>query len=67
MNFIVKLIGDKKYKNLTRSVVTDRADEGFINRQLVEASQIVKFVRMLLKSHYPDTEICSIVPSFRMK
>ena len=59
----VKLIGDKKYKNLTRSVVTDRQMEGFINRQLVETSQIVKFVRMLLKSHYPDTEICSIKAS----
>lgn len=59
----VKLIGDKKYKNLTRSVVTDRQMEGFINRQLVETSQIVKFVRMLLKSQYPDTEICSIKAS----
>ena len=59
----VKLIGDKKYKNLTRSVVTDRQMEGFINRQLVETSQIVKFVRMLLKSQYPETEICSIKAS----
>lgn len=59
----VKLIGDKKYKNLTRSVVTDRQMEGFINRQLVETSQIVKFVRMLLKSQYSDTEICSIKAS----
>lgn len=59
----VKLIGDKKYKNLTRSVVTDRQMEGFINRQLVETSQIVKFVRMLLKSQYLDTEICSIKAS----
>ena len=57
------LLGDKKYKNLTRSVVTDRQMEGFINRQLVETSQIVKFVRMLLKSQYPDTEICSIKAS----
>lgn len=59
----VKLIGDKKYNNLTRSVVTDRQMEGFINRQLVETGQIVKFVRMLLKSQYPDTEICSIKAS----
>lgn len=59
----VKLIGDKKYRNLTRSVVTDRQMEGFINRQLVETSQIVKFVRMLLKSQYLDTEICSIKAS----
>lgn len=59
----VKLIGDKKYANLTRSVVTDRQMEGFINRQLVETSQIVKFVRMLLKSQYSDTEIYSIKAS----
>ena len=59
----VKLIGDKKYKNLTRPVVTDRQMEGFINRQLVETSQIVKFARILLKSQYPETEICSIKAS----
>ena len=41
----VKLIGDKKYKNLTRSVVTDRQMEGFIGR--VPKSGVSKHFRCL--------------------
>lgn len=60
----VGLIGEKKLKNLTRTVVTEKQMEGFINRQLVETGQIVKLVRMLLKEKYPETQICLIKASF---
>lgn len=52
-----KLIGDKKYKNLTRPTVGDNAARGFIARQLVETSQTVKFAQMLLAAKYPEAKI----------
>ncbi|MBY4798246.1 type II CRISPR RNA-guided endonuclease Cas9 [Collinsella sp. AGMB00827] len=54
------LIGDKKFNNLMRSTMDERRIKGFIARQLVETSQIVQFVRMLLKSKLPDSKIVSI-------
>ncbi len=57
------LIGEKKYNNLLRDEIDDKQLKGFINRQLVETSQIVKQVRLLLKKRYPDTSICSIKAS----
>lgn len=57
------LIGDKKFGNLTRSHVGDAQLRGFINRQIVETSQSIKFVRYLLQSKYPDTEVCSVKAS----
>lgn len=57
------LIGDKKYNNLMRSSISEKQMQGFINRQLVETSQIVKFVRLMLEQKYPDTEIESIKAS----
>ena len=53
------LIGDKKFNNLMRSHVDDRAMRGFIARQLVETSQMVKMAQSLLRAKYPDS---SIVP-----
>ena len=58
-----KLIGDKKYNNLMRSSVSDKQMQGFINRQLVETSQIVKYVRLLLGEAYPDTRVESVKAS----
>lgn len=52
-----KLIGEKKYNNLMTSDISDRKLRGFIARQLVETSQIVKFVDEMLKDKYPDTNI----------
>lgn len=53
-----KLIGEEKYKRLTRSTgFTDAEKIGFINRQLVETSQSVKAVAKLLESIYPNTKI----------
>ncbi len=55
-----KLIGEKKYRNLMRDRIDEKQMRGFINRQLVETSQIVKFVRLMLAEKYPDTAVESI-------
>ena len=57
------LISDKKLKNLTCTDVTERMMKGFINRQLVETSQIVKFVRQLCEQKYPGTKVISVKAS----
>lgn len=54
------LISDKKFNNLTRTKISENAMKGFINRQLVETSQIVKFVRLLLEDKYENCEVRSI-------
>ena len=54
------LMSEKKFKLLTRTYLDERQLQGFINRQLVETSQIVKFVRLMLEQRYPDTEIVSV-------
>lgn len=56
-----KLIGDKKYNNLMRSRVTDGVMKGFVARQLVETSQMVKLAQSLLEARYAD-EGTKIVP-----
>lgn len=48
------MMGLKKFKNLTRRVITDRDKLGFINRQLVQTSQMVKRVANILDSMYKD-------------
>lgn len=55
-----ELISKKKYDNLTRRIITDPAMKGFINRQLVETSQIIKFVGQVLADRYKTTKILSI-------
>jgi CRISPR-associated endonuclease Csn1 len=55
------LIGDKKYNNLKRDVVDDKAMRGFIARQLVETSQIVKLMQSLLGARYAQDEV-NVVP-----
>lgn len=54
------LISEKKYARLTRISISDEQMRGFINRQLIETSQIVKFVRQLCEQRYPGTEIVTI-------
>lgn len=54
------LITEKKYRNLTRRTLPDRQLQGFINRQLVETSQIVKFVREMCEQRYPNTRVVSV-------
>ena len=48
------LIGDKKFNNLLRSHITEGAMRGFIARQLVETSQMVKLTQSLLEARYAD-------------
>ena len=56
-----KLIGDKKYRNLRRPSINENAMKGFVARQLVETSQIVKMAQALLEARYAD-EGTKIVP-----
>ena len=46
-----------------RDHISSKQMQGFINRQLVETSQIVKFVRLLLEDSYPETRVESIKAS----
>ena len=49
-----KMIGDKKYRNLLRSSINENAMKGFVARQLVETSQMVKMAQALLEARYTD-------------
>ena len=55
------LIGDKKFNNLMRSHITEGAMKGFVARQLVETSQMVKLAQSLLEARYAG-EGTKIVP-----
>lgn len=57
------LIGDKKFNNLLRSHIGDKAMKGFIARQLVETSQTVKLTQSLLASRYPETKVVPVKAS----
>ena len=58
-----KLIGDKKFNNLMRVRISDKQRKGFIARQLVETSQIVKFAALMLETKYPSANIRPIKAS----
>lgn len=53
-------MGEKKFKNLTRSVVSDEDKQRFIARQLVETGQMVQCVTELFKRYYPDVHVSGI-------
>ena len=55
------LIGDKKFNNLLRSRITEGAMKGFVARQLVETSQMVKLAQSLLEARYAYEET-KVVP-----
>ncbi|MDO4849472.1 MAG: type II CRISPR RNA-guided endonuclease Cas9 [Coriobacteriia bacterium] len=55
------LIGDKKFNNLLRSSISDGAMKGFVARQLVETSQMVKLTQSLLEARYAG-EGTKIIP-----
>lgn len=55
-----KLISEKKFNNLMRNHISEKALKGFINRQLVETSQIVKYVRLILEDRYEESKVVSI-------
>ncbi len=50
------LMGMKKYSNLNRTSISDNQLKGFINRQLVQTSQMVKNVTNILNKTYKNTE-----------
>lgn len=56
------LITEQKYKNLlTKSDSIDKyAKKGFIKRQLVETSQVVKLVANILQDKYSNTKIIEV-------
>lgn len=54
------LIGDKKLNNLMRDRISDDRLKGFINRQLVETSQIVKQVQQIMRARYADSAVLPI-------
>ena len=56
-----KMMGDKKYRNLLRSNINENAMKGFVARQLVETSQMVKMTQALLEARYAN-EGTKIVP-----
>ncbi len=55
-----ELMSEKKFNNLTRREVRDRQLEGFVNRQLVETSQVVKNVTTIMQMRYPDTRVVPV-------
>lgn len=54
------LIGEKKLDNLMCSSISERRIKGFIARQLVETSQIVKLTKLMLESKYPETRVLPV-------
>ena len=54
------MITARKFERLTTRNLSERQVQGFINRQLVETSQIVKFVRQMCEQNYPSTEVVSV-------
>ena len=67
----IGLISSKKYSRLIRDKYDSKIIEGFINRQIVETSQIVKHVANILNSYYQKTNIVYLKPKlahdYRMK
>ncbi|WP_322155915.1 type II CRISPR RNA-guided endonuclease Cas9 [Paratractidigestivibacter sp.] len=55
-----KLIGDKKFNNLLRSHIDEKTMKGFVARQLVETSQMVKLIQSLLRARYPEANIVPV-------
>ena len=51
------LIGSKKFNNLMRTEWKESDIEGFINRQLVETSQIIKEVQKILEQAYGEPSL----------
>ncbi|MFC6324166.1 type II CRISPR RNA-guided endonuclease Cas9 [Companilactobacillus baiquanensis] len=51
------LIGPKKFANLTRTEITEEQKKGFIKRQLVQTSQMIKNVANIIDKVYPDTKV----------
>lgn len=55
-----KLIGEKKHRNLLRDHVSESQMKGFIARQLVETSQVMKIVQEFLRQKYEETGVLPV-------
>ena len=55
------LIGKKKHTNLLRDHIGEKQMKGFIARQLVETSQILKIVQSFLEEQYPETNTPPVI------
>lgn len=53
-------MGEKKFKNLTRNMVSADDKQKFVARQLVETGQMVQCVTELFKRYYPDVHVSGI-------
>lgn len=51
------LMGPKKFANLTRTEITEGQKKGFISRQLVQTSQMIKNIANIMDKIYPDTKV----------
>ncbi len=58
------MISEKKFKSLTASKISDRQLGGFIARQLVETSQSIKLLQLVLQSKYPEVRIRPVKAGF---
>lgn len=54
------LIGEKKHRNLLRAKIDENQMRGFIARQLVETSQIMKLVQSILSERYPESKVLPV-------
>lgn len=54
------LIGKKKHSSLLRDYISEKQMKGFIARQLVETSQIMKIVQSFLKERYDGTKVLPV-------
>lgn len=58
--FEAGLISQTKYFNLLNNRDSDKRDEGFIKRQLVETRQITKYVTNIMQNLYVNTTVFSL-------
>lgn len=58
--FQAGLISEKKHANLLRDHISEKQMRGFIARQLVETSQIMKLVQSFLKERYDGTNVLPV-------
>lgn len=58
----LRMISKKKLSNLLTdpSEISEYKASGFVKRQLVETSQVIKLVATILQNEYPDTEIIEV-------
>lgn len=54
------LMSEYKYRNLMRDVFDEEELGGFLNRQLVETSQMIKSIIILLRQAYPQSTINAV-------